>query len=85
MPDEDSAVNVDVDSSETTPFEPSPEENGGVDDDEVTVEEIPDKADPAVDPSPKMKSVVVEEWLRLNSQPPLWMRQVQRLMGLYVC
>jgi heat shock protein beta len=56
-----------------SPVVESPEGKRG-DDDEATVEEVLDKAAHEEDPSPKMKSVLVEEWVRLNSQPPLWMR-----------
>ena len=49
-----------------------------VNDDEVVVEEVvddPSKSDQTPSP-PKMKTIIVDEWLHLNSQPPLWMRSV---------
>lgn len=77
VPDEDSTEGPVITSTETTAAsESTPEEKRQVDDDEVTMEEVLSEADhvDVEDPSPKMKSVLVEEWVQLNSQPPLWMR-----------
>jgi hypothetical protein len=52
--------------------------DAAVNDDEVVVEEVvddPSKSDKTASP-PKMKTIIVDEWLHLNSQPPLWMRSV---------
>jgi hypothetical protein len=48
------------------------------DDDEATIEDVPSVADDKKDEMkpPKMKSIVVDEWVPLNSQPPIWMRFV---------
>jgi len=53
-------------------------ENAMADDDEVIVEDAADESSKAGEsvPVPKMKTVVVDEWLHLNPQPPLWMRSV---------
>jgi heat shock protein 90kDa beta len=46
--------------------------------DEALVEDVKEEKEGA-DPSPKMKTVVVEEWAHLNAQPPLWQRWVLRV------
>ncbi|PCH41165.1 heat shock protein Hsp90 [Wolfiporia cocos MD-104 SS10] len=42
-----------------------------VDEDEATVE---DAEDETKSQEPKMKEVTVDEWIHMNSQPPIWMR-----------
>lgn len=45
------------------------------DDEEAVVEDVStDEAEKTEDIPKKMKTVAVEEWSRLNSQPPLWTR-----------
>jgi heat shock protein beta len=48
------------------------------DEDQAIVEEVPSDEEKAPDEpvSPKMKSVVVDEWVQLNAQPPIWTRFV---------
>ncbi|EGN93056.1 hypothetical protein SERLA73DRAFT_79097 [Serpula lacrymans var. lacrymans S7.3] len=59
--------------------EPSTEADADLDDDEALVEE--EKVDPKdEEPStPKMKTVTVQKWEHLNSQPPLWMRDAKTI------
>lgn len=58
----------DVESSdESTPVE-NPLEDA--DEDEAIVEDVVDE----VPEPPKTKDVVVDEWIQLNPQPPIWMR-----------
>jgi heat shock protein beta len=61
------------DSSTSTPAEML-EEN----EDQAIVEEITGDEEKKIDTPapPKMKSVVVDEWVQLNAQPPLWTRFV---------
>ena len=44
------------------------------DEDEAVVEEVDDEKETEQKREPKMKPVTVEEWIQLNSQPPIWMR-----------
>ncbi len=44
-----------------------------MDEDEAVVEDVTEKEEKAKK-SPKTKQIQVDEWLRLNSQPPIWMR-----------
>ncbi|KAH9951681.1 heat shock protein Hsp90 [Amylocystis lapponica] len=50
----------------------TPESDAAVDEDEVLVEDAdePAKAEKEV----KTKSVAIDEWIHMNSQPPIWMR-----------
>lgn len=45
-----------------------------VDEDEAVVEDVSEEKEPETKREPKMKPITVEEWLQLNSQPPIWMR-----------
>jgi heat shock protein 90kDa beta len=51
------------DDEETTPAE----------DDEALVEDV---EEPAAAKEKEMKSVTIDEWVHLNSQPPIWMRYI---------
>lgn len=44
-----------------------------VDEDEAVVEDVTEK-EKEEKKSPKTKQIQVDEWLRLNSQTPIWMR-----------
>jgi hypothetical protein len=48
------------------------------DEDQAIIEEVPSDEEKTPDEPvpPKMKSVVVDEWVQLNAQPPLWTRFV---------
>jgi heat shock protein 90kDa beta len=47
-------------------------------DDEAVVDDVIEDADKTKEKAPpKMKSVTVDKWIHLNSQPPLWMRYVK--------
>ncbi|KAI0650307.1 heat shock protein Hsp90 [Trametes meyenii] len=48
-------------------------ENPDLDDDEAVVEEV-DEEEVEEKREPVLKPVTVEEWIQLNSQPPIWMR-----------
>ncbi|KAF7332190.1 Heat shock protein [Mycena kentingensis (nom. inval.)] len=62
----------DEDAVEETAETPAAEETPASEDaDEAIVEEEVEEKEPV---PPKMKSVVVEDWDRLNALPPLWMR-----------
>jgi heat shock protein beta len=82
VPDEDAAETPAADSAEASadaeqaPLTTPESSESTTDDDEVVVEDVPsaDEAKEKEAPPPKMKSVVVDEWVHLNSQPPLWMR-----------
>lgn len=51
------------------------------DEDEATVEDVPELEDDVDEEEKpvKTKSVIVDEWIHLNSQPPIWMRLVYYL------
>ncbi|KAI1789557.1 heat shock protein Hsp90 [Ganoderma leucocontextum] len=62
---------------EAAPEEKKPEEEtpkADVDEDEAVVEDVTEKDEEKLKKSPKTKQIQVDEWLRLNSQPPIWMR-----------
>ncbi|KAG5646569.1 hypothetical protein DXG03_002872 [Asterophora parasitica] len=50
------------------------EEKPKVDEDEAVVEDVTEESEKKEPPPPKTKSVVVDEWLQLNGQPPIWTR-----------
>ncbi|KIY49180.1 heat shock protein Hsp90 [Fistulina hepatica ATCC 64428] len=50
-----------------TPDEP-------VDEDEAIVEDAGETPEDVPPPAPKMKTILVDEWMHLNSQPPIWAR-----------
>lgn len=59
--------------------EPSPtpsdvSEETPKDDDEAILEDVPSENKDTEAPPVKMKSVLVDEWVQLNSQPPIWTR-----------
>lgn len=73
VPDEDPGEAA----PETTSVEEETEEGTKeVDEDEAVVEEVKDEkeGEQEVDKTPKMKSVTVDEWIRMNPRPPIWMR-----------
>lgn len=45
-----------------------------VDEEEAVVEDVTEEAEEQAPKEPKMKPVTVEEWIHMNSQPPIWMR-----------
>lgn len=48
-----------------------------VDEDEAVIEDVNDDEPESEEvEAPKMKDVVVDEWIHMNSQPPIWMRCV---------
>lgn len=63
VPDEDSSE------KNTTPVKEVLEDT---DDDEVLIEDVVDEAPEP----PKTKDVIIEEWVKLNPQAPIWMRYV---------
>ena len=46
-----------------------------VDEDEAVVEEVTEEVEKK---EPKTKAVLVDDWVQMNSQPPIWMRLVSR-------
>ncbi|KAI0327766.1 heat shock protein Hsp90 [Cubamyces sp. BRFM 1775] len=67
VPDEE------AESDAKTEEKPKVTEDAKADEDEAVVEEVDDEKE-AEKREPKMKPVTVEEWVQLNSQPPIWMR-----------
>ncbi|KAJ4478050.1 Hsp90 protein-domain-containing protein [Lentinula aciculospora] len=68
VPDEDASPD------ETSPVEPVPEPTVDEDDtDEAVIEDVTEEEQTPA--PPKMKSIVVDEWIRLNGQPPIWTRE----------
>ena len=70
VPDEETEV-------ETEEKEKDPEvetDDSTVDEDEAVVEDVTEEEEKPK--TPKVKAIEVEEWVRLNSQPPIWMRLV---------
>lgn len=59
---------------------PVPEESEAVkpesdeDDDEAVIEEVSDEEPEAEKKEKKTKKVIVDEWMHLNSMPPVWLR-----------
>ncbi|KAI0677113.1 heat shock protein Hsp90 [Trametes maxima] len=49
-------------------------EKPDLDDDEAVVEEVDEEQETEEKREPVLKPVTVEEWIQLNSQPPIWMR-----------
>ncbi|KAF8897518.1 Hsp90 protein-domain-containing protein [Infundibulicybe gibba] len=61
----ETSASSEADSAEETPVE---------DEDEAVVEDVSGDEDKKESPPQKMKTINVEEWVQLNAQPPLWMR-----------
>lgn len=79
MPDEDAAEEVASTTSiaEAEATETAAAEESDKDEDEAVVEDVPtDDEKKTEEVPPKMKSIVVDEWVQLNAQPPLWTRYV---------
>ncbi|KAH9938276.1 Hsp90 protein-domain-containing protein [Fomitopsis serialis] len=55
--------------TETVAEEKPAEETPETDEDEAVLEDVTES-----DKTPKTKEVTVEEWIHMNSQPPIWMR-----------
>lgn len=66
VPDEDAEAVV-------PPSEPEVSEEPK-DEDEGIVEDVTEEAEPVEVPPPATKSVLVDEWVQLNAQAPLWTR-----------
>ncbi len=45
-----------------------------VDEDEVVIEDVTEEVEEKKRKEPELVPVTREEWVQLNSQPPLWMR-----------
>jgi heat shock protein beta len=74
VPDESQVVSEPEAKSEKE-IDPSPPPASEIDDDEAIIEEVPKEAKNESElPPPKMVNVTKEQWSRLNSQPPLWVR-----------
>ena len=60
---------------ETSPTEDTlAEETSPADEDEAIIEDVDEDSQEQTPAPPKMKSVVVDEWVHLNGQPPIWVR-----------
>ncbi|KAI0796792.1 cation-transporting ATPase [Abortiporus biennis] len=75
VPDEEVASS-DAESSTTSASTEETTSPVSDDDEEAIVEEVSDDAEPKKEEEKetKMKSVVVDEWVKMNPQAPLWMR-----------
>ncbi|KIK65280.1 hypothetical protein GYMLUDRAFT_38715 [Collybiopsis luxurians FD-317 M1] len=71
IPDEDALP------EETSPAEPEPKPASDDDDDEAIIEDITEQEQTPV--PARMKSVVVDEWVHLNGQPPIWQRDPKQV------
>ena len=76
VPDEDSSTKIEeiaedaeTETSQSATADPT-------DNDEAIVEDVAEESEKP----PKMKSVTIDEWRHLNSQPPLWMRYIRCLL-----
>jgi len=71
-------------STSATTAEPEATTPADVDEDEAVVEDVTEEGEdkkeeePVVPPTP-MKNVTTEEWVRLNDQKPLWMREPKEI------
>ncbi|KAE9410486.1 HSP90-domain-containing protein [Gymnopus androsaceus JB14] len=61
---------------ETSPAE---EKTTDVDEDEAIIEDVDEDSQEQTPAPPKMKSVVVDEWVHLNGQPPIWVRDPKEI------
>lgn len=72
VPDEDAIV------EEIPAPEETPAASENADADEAVVEEVVDEDEETKEPEPvKMKDILVDNWLHLNSQAPLWQRYLR--------
>ncbi|KAF8760295.1 Heat shock protein Hsp90 [Rhizoctonia solani] len=81
VPDEEAiaaAKAAEPESTSTSAAEPEKTKETETDEDEAIIEDVKEddekKEEPASPPTP-MKNVTTEEWVRLNDQAPLWMRE----------
>ncbi|PBK72579.1 HSP90-domain-containing protein [Armillaria solidipes] len=72
VPDEDAEAVVPPSEAEV-PEEPK-DGDEVIDEDEGIVEDVTEEAEPVEVPPPATKSVLVDEWVQLNAQAPLWTR-----------
>lgn len=76
VPDEDAVEPESEDKPSEASDTPETEKKDPEDSDEAIVEEEVEEKPKAEPAPPKMKTVVTDEWVRLNALPPLWMRSV---------
>ena len=69
MPDEEEEAEALSDEEATLA-----EEAVEVDEDEAVIEDVAEESQSEEIEAPKLKDVVVEEWVHMNSQPPIWQR-----------
>ncbi|KAJ7368267.1 Hsp90 protein-domain-containing protein [Mycena albidolilacea] len=74
VPDEDAVEPESEDKPSEASDTPETEKKDPEDSDEAIVEEEVEEKPKAEPAPPKMKTVVTDEWVRLNALPPLWMR-----------
>ena len=79
VPDEDEQLDEVTLTSSSTPTEDSTPivevETKDEDEDEVIVEEVDEEEEEKKEPeAQKMKKIVVDEWVQMNPQAPIWMR-----------
>jgi heat shock protein beta len=79
VPDEDAITDAPETPAESTPDAsetPKASASAEVDEEEAIVEEetSEDEDKPVDEVKPKMKTVIVDEWVQANPQPPIWMR-----------
>jgi heat shock protein beta len=74
VPDEDASETASADEEKPTETEETTEtEKTEADEDEAVVEDVTEEEKEEKAP-PKMKKVVVDEWVQLNAQAPIWTR-----------
>ncbi|KAK0468346.1 Hsp90 protein-domain-containing protein, partial [Desarmillaria tabescens] len=72
VPDEE--AEADIPPSEPEATEEPKDDDKVIDEDEGIVEDVTEEAEPVEAPPPPMKSILVDEWVQLNAQAPLWAR-----------
>lgn len=76
VPDEEAEKTEKTETDAPTPS-PSPESDDETDEDEAIIEETTEETKKDEESfEHKTKTVVVDEWVQLNKQPPIWMRSV---------
>ncbi|KAG6919444.1 hypothetical protein DXG01_006327 [Tephrocybe rancida] len=74
VPDEDAVEESSTAIPTATDATEAPEATEVSDEDEAIVEDVLEDSEVKEPEPPKMKSVVVDEWVQLNVQPPVWAR-----------
>ena len=76
VPDEDSSAKIEEIAEDAGAGTSQSATADPTDNDEVIVEDVAEESEKL----PKLKSVTIDEWRHLNSQPPLWMRYIRCIL-----